>query len=82
MESASTYSERIAYAIRHADATLLGVRLGRICLAQGIPVAQVAEELGVSRKTVYAWFTGKHTILREPYRTRAVRYLARLDLDE
>ena len=31
------------------------------CIARGIPVAAVAEWMGVTRVTVYNWFTGKTT---------------------
>jgi transcriptional regulator with XRE-family HTH domain len=43
---------------RQADKRKLGVRLGRYCIRQGVPVAQVVELLGVSRQAVYNWFAG------------------------
>ncbi len=52
------YSIRMAEAIKGANGNLLGVRLGRACLARDIPVSDVAERLGVTRQTVYAWFMG------------------------
>ncbi len=52
------YSIRIAEAIKDADGTLLGVQLGRACLARDVPVTRVAMELGVTRQTVYNWFIG------------------------
>lgn len=52
------YSIRIAEGIKEADVNLLGVQLGRACLARDIPVATVAAELGVTRQTVYQWFLG------------------------
>lgn len=52
------YSIRVAKAIEEADGNLLGVQLGRACLARDIPVATVAEDLGVTRQTVYSWFLG------------------------
>lgn len=53
------YSLRIAEAIKKADGSLLGVKLGRLCLARDIPVSVVADKLGVTRQAVYAWFTGE-----------------------
>ena len=52
------YSIRIAEAIREADGNLLGVQLGRACLARDIPVSTIAVDLGVTRQTVYHWFLG------------------------
>jgi hypothetical protein len=52
------YSVRVAEAIGEADINLLGVQLGRACLAQDIPVAEVAKTLGITRQTVYHWFLG------------------------
>ena len=43
-----------------AERRRLGVALGRVCIAQSIPVIAVAEEFGVSRMTVYNWFAGVH----------------------
>lgn len=59
------YSQRLIVANRKADAKSSGVRLGRFCIAQDIPVTQVAGELGVSRATVYNWFTGDCSPTRE-----------------
>jgi hypothetical protein len=53
------YSIRVAEAIKEADINLLGVQLGRACLAQDIPVAAVADAFGVTRQTIYYWFLGK-----------------------
>ena len=44
---------------KSASARSLGVKLGRICIKHGVPVAEVAESLGVSRQSVYCWFSGK-----------------------
>ena len=55
------YSLAVVNAMRQADPDLLGVRLGRVCVGRDISVAYVAEHLGVSRMTVYAWFTGQRS---------------------
>jgi len=55
------YSSRLIEANRKADVSHLGVSLGRKCIKHDIPVSQIAKQLGVSRMTVYNWFTGLHT---------------------
>jgi transposase len=47
---------------RKADKRLLGVRLGKHCIDCGIPVLELVEMFGVSRQTVYNWFTGAHDV--------------------
>ena len=53
------YSALTVREIMAADPRMLGVQLGRICVDRDIPVADVAQFLGTSRVTVYAWFRGK-----------------------
>jgi hypothetical protein len=48
----------LVYANRKADTKNPGVALGRHCVANDIPVLRVSEVLGVSRMTVYNWFSG------------------------
>ena len=52
------YSARIIRINDKADDTNLGVSLGRVCIALDIPVNHIAKEAGVSKQTVYNWFTG------------------------
>ena len=52
------YSLRLCELNRRAPSILLGVRLGRVCIKHDIPVMEVAEEMGVTRQTVYNWFVG------------------------
>lgn len=52
------YSKRLIEQNTNADASKLGVRLGRVCIENDIPVLSVAIALGVSRQTVYNWFCG------------------------
>jgi|TARA_R110000822_G_scaffold143827_1_gene282245 hypothetical protein len=54
------YSQRLVNANKKASVKSLGVALGRLCISQGIPVAFVAEQLGVSRATIYNWFWGSN----------------------
>lgn len=34
------------------------VRLGHFCVVRNVPAAYIAQRMGVSRTTVYTWFTG------------------------
>jgi len=51
------YSLRLVQ-LNRAAAKSLGVKLGRACIENNVPVAVVAKRLGVSRQAVYSWFTG------------------------
>ena len=53
------YSYRLIQANKEAEYDHPGVRLGRLCIAQEIPVSDVAQFFDVSRMTVYKWFKGK-----------------------
>lgn len=52
------YSRKFIEANRKADYMHIGVHLGRICIKRDIPIADVADYLGVSRQSVYNWFLG------------------------
>lgn len=52
------YSMSLVFANKKADVQHPGVALGRFCIERDIPVSQIAGELGVSRATVYNWFSG------------------------
>jgi transcriptional regulator with XRE-family HTH domain len=52
------YSIKMAKAMEQADGDMLGVQLGRACLARDISVIAVASALGVSRTAVYNLFLG------------------------
>ena len=52
------YSVKLLEANKEADGKHLGVQLGRKCISRKIPVSKVAEDLGVSRPTIYNWFCG------------------------
>lgn len=52
------YSQHIIEENAAAEETV-GVLLGRLCIKKRIPATDVARALGVSRQTVYDWFTGK-----------------------
>lgn len=71
------YSQRLIEQNRQADGHLLGVRLGRVCIARQTPVSAVAREFKVSRQTVYNWFTGAASP-SPAYRALVDAYLAKL----
>jgi hypothetical protein len=52
------YSINVVENIKKADGELLGVQLGLACVYHGVPVSKVADDLGVTRQTVYHWFCG------------------------
>jgi transposase-like protein len=54
------YSVRVV-TLNNAAGNTLGVQLGRTCIEHNVPVSAVAGRLGVSRQTVYSWFTGAST---------------------
>jgi len=53
------YSYQTVKRIQTGDSTSPGVLLGKFCLDNDISVRRVAEALGVSRQTIYSWFSGK-----------------------
>jgi DNA-binding transcriptional regulator YiaG len=48
-----------------ADWHRIGVGLGRFCITESIPASVVATALGVTKWTVYRWFSGEC----EPHRS-------------
>jgi len=54
------YSVKLVQLNKLADKKKLGVILGKECIRTSISVSQVAKIIGVSRMTVYNWFTGLH----------------------
>jgi len=61
---------------READPRHLGVRLGRVCLERNISAIDCATSLGVSKYTIYKWWSGawkpntKHENSIEKYITK------------
>lgn len=74
------YSQQLVSANRRASKKSLGVMLGRACIAADCPVSVIAARVGVSRTTIYSWFSGtsipadKHT----PRITELVQELNRI----
>jgi predicted DNA-binding transcriptional regulator AlpA len=59
------YTIQLQQAVWKADPESLGVQLGRYCIDHAIPVADVAALFGVSRMTIYNWFTGANAPSKE-----------------
>jgi hypothetical protein len=57
---AAGYSVTLLRKVKAADPKLIGVQLGRFCIANDIPVAVIADKFGVSRAAVYCWFVGTY----------------------
>ena len=53
------YSTVVVRKIQQADSTQPAIELALLCIDLDIPMAHVAETLGVSRMTVHNWFTNK-----------------------
>lgn len=62
---------------KKADRRHLGVALGRKCIALNIPVTDIAEQLGVSRMTIYNWFVGLREA-QENYVSAITEFLKKL----
>lgn len=69
------YSVKLVNLNKAANGRKLGVKLGRACIAADISVSAVARRLGVSKQTIYNWFTG----VVEPSTDRAAKVQAYID---
>jgi transcriptional regulator with XRE-family HTH domain len=61
------YSYRLVEANRNADSNLIGVQLGRYCIAKDISVIDTAGMFNVSKMTIYQWFIGN----AKPHKSKA-----------
>ena len=71
------YAQRVILANKKANAKNFGVKLGRYCIGAEVPVREIAEELGVSRMTIYKWFVGEADP-REHHVEQITHYLRRV----
>lgn len=55
------YSTKLVRANNEANINNIGVRLGYVCIIRDISVVDIARKFGVSRQTIYNWFTGRVT---------------------
>jgi transcriptional regulator with XRE-family HTH domain len=53
------YDQLVAAAVMGAQPVTPAIELGQFCVAHNVPVEYVATRLGVTRTTVYSWFTGR-----------------------
>lgn len=53
------YAQKLITRISQADDTKDGVKLGKLCVRLAIPISDVAGFFGVSKPTIYTWFTGE-----------------------
>lgn len=54
------YTMYMQQANKAASSKSLGVKFGRHCIKNNISVAKLSEQFGVSRQTVYNWFSGRN----------------------
>ena len=74
------YASRVVRANQKADARSLGVKLGRFCIGREYSVREVAEYFGVSRMTIYKWFTGEW-IPRKSHETKIKEVLLKAGIE-
>lgn len=74
------YSLKLVHMNNEASDDLLGVRLGRVCINNDVPVIDVANRLGVSRQTVYNWFCGAKSPQDQTIKRAILDYMAELSL--
>jgi hypothetical protein len=74
------YASKFVKAVEAADETKLGVKFGRLCIKNDIPVKDVSELLKISRVTVYNWFTGK-TKVRGEFVDKVYKIIQKLEQD-
>jgi DNA-binding XRE family transcriptional regulator len=67
------YSANTIQLNKKANGKRLGVALGRAAIKSGMPVAEVAMVLQVSRQTVYNWFVGAYD--PKPEQTKDIEML-------
>lgn len=70
------YSTSFVAAIAYGRLSDLMFQFANECVVREIPVAAISERLGVTRTTVYAWFTGKSEP-REQHQEKIRQILAR-----
>ena len=74
------YSRKLIHMNDEASDALIGVRLGRVCINNDVPVIDVANRLGVSRQTVYNWFCGAKSPQDQTIKRAILDYMAELSL--
>lgn len=75
-KTARGYTTLFLSAIEGAELDPVVKQFAAGCIARGIPIASVASRLGVTRASVYNWFTGK-TAPRHAQMAQIKRVVAR-----
>jgi hypothetical protein len=71
------YTKRIIELNAKADRRKVGVKLGSLCIEQGIPITAVVSRLKISKQTALNWFTGL-TSPSGPSEHAVERYIAEI----
>lgn len=53
------YSTSFVRAVANSELSDLMFQFAHECVAREIPVSAISERVGVTRATIYAWFTGR-----------------------
>jgi len=75
-----TYGDKLLLHLQQADVSLLGVKLGRLCVDANLPVAYVSAAVGASRNTVHLWFRGQAMQEQRRKVVEAFMYLVEQDM--
>ena len=59
MNKLQGYSHGVVTAVAALDPASVWGSFMQTCVKQGVPIAQIARDLRVSRPTVYSWLTGQ-----------------------
>ena len=54
------YTPKIIELVKNGDSDQLGVKFAKFCIAKKLSIEKVSKELGVTRMTLYRWFTGSN----------------------
>jgi len=52
------YSPKILKTVKNGDPDSFGVKFAKFCIAKKLSIDFVSKELGVTRMTLYRWFSG------------------------
>lgn len=76
------YSDKFLSSLSTADATQVGVQLGRLCVDGNLPASYIAIALGATRMSVYNWFRGQDIRRKKRKEIEALVSVLRQDFRE